>query len=230
MPPSPEANRPGRKYTANETSADIRSIRATWRRRARCDVRPRDVYVRLRTELDSPHAPGGERARRMGVAARLGGRGSGDRRASLVECDRLWFPINRIDMHYRHRVPRPPLDAFIESIWVYQNDPRPHALERIMPTGAAQLIVNLKEDQTRLYDPDFPSAGMSRPRVPCYPGCNPVSRSLIRQNRSTWQAWPSNREERCPSCVCPRTKRAMLTSRWITLGSPSVPPLSANAS
>ena len=59
-------------------------------------------------------------------------------------------------MRYRHRVPRPPLDAFIESIWVYQHDSRPHALERILPTGAAQLIINLKEDQTRLYDPEFP--------------------------------------------------------------------------
>ena len=60
-------------------------------------------------------------------------------------------------MPYRHRVPRPPLDSFVESIWVYQNDPRPHALERILPTGAAQLIVNLKEDQTRLYDPECPT-------------------------------------------------------------------------
>jgi AraC-like DNA-binding protein len=59
-------------------------------------------------------------------------------------------------MRYRHRVPKPPLDSFIEWIWVYQNDPRPHALERILPTGAAQLIVNLKEDQTRLYDPESP--------------------------------------------------------------------------
>ncbi len=59
-------------------------------------------------------------------------------------------------MRYRHRVPRPPLDSFVESIWVYQNDPCPHALERVLPTGAAQLIVNLKEDQTRLYDPEPP--------------------------------------------------------------------------
>ena len=59
-------------------------------------------------------------------------------------------------MRYRHRVPKPPLDSFIESIWAYQNDPLPHALERILPTGAAQLIVNLKEDQTRLYDPECP--------------------------------------------------------------------------
>ena len=59
-------------------------------------------------------------------------------------------------MPYRHRIPRPPLDSFIESIWVYHVDPIPHGLERVLPTGAAQLIVNLKEDQTRLYDPEFP--------------------------------------------------------------------------
>jgi AraC-like DNA-binding protein len=55
---------------------------------------------------------------------------------------------------FRHRVPRPPLDAFVEFIWVFDGDSRPVALERILPTGAAQLIVNLSEDQTRLYDPN----------------------------------------------------------------------------
>jgi hypothetical protein len=41
-------------------------------------------------------------------------------------------------------------------MWVYQSDPKPLSLERILPTGAAQLIVNLKEDRTRLYDPERP--------------------------------------------------------------------------
>jgi AraC-like DNA-binding protein len=58
-------------------------------------------------------------------------------------------------MYYRHRVPRPPLNSFVEWIWLYHNDARQHTLERILPTGAAQLIVNLKEDQTRLYDPEL---------------------------------------------------------------------------
>src|SRR5262245_54818401 len=57
---------------------------------------------------------------------------------------------------YYHRVPRPPLDAFVASIWLFRDGPRPHALERILPTGAAQLIVNLKEDRTRLYDRERP--------------------------------------------------------------------------
>jgi len=55
---------------------------------------------------------------------------------------------------YRHRRPRPPLDTAVELIWFYRNDPRPLALERILPSGTAQLIVNLKEDEIRAYDPD----------------------------------------------------------------------------
>ena len=47
-------------------------------------------------------------------------------------------------MLYRHRAPRPPLDQFVEAIWLFENQPQPLALERILPTGAAQLIVNLK--------------------------------------------------------------------------------------
>ena len=55
---------------------------------------------------------------------------------------------------YIDRVPNPPLDAFVASIWFCQGSPRPHTLERVLPFGAAQLIVNLKEDQTRVYRPE----------------------------------------------------------------------------
>lgn len=56
-------------------------------------------------------------------------------------------------MLFLHRNPAPPLDMFVASVWYCENDPRPNALERILPSGAAQLIVNLKEDQTRIYRP-----------------------------------------------------------------------------
>jgi AraC-like DNA-binding protein len=52
------------------------------------------------------------------------------------------------------RRPRPPLDLFVESVWICRQAPGPHRLERVLPTGASQVIVNLKEDQTRLYDPE----------------------------------------------------------------------------
>ncbi len=57
-------------------------------------------------------------------------------------------------MLYRVRRPGPPLDAVVEWVWVCRNDRRPHALERVLPSGSAQLIINLQEDQTRVYDPD----------------------------------------------------------------------------
>jgi len=64
-------------------------------------------------------------------------------------------------VHFYQRVPRPPLDAFVASIWVFRASPRPHALERVLPTGAAQLIVNLLEDRTRVYDPEWPERHVS---------------------------------------------------------------------
>ena len=64
-------------------------------------------------------------------------------------------------MNFYHRAPRPPLDAVIESIWAVRDSPRPHGLERVLPTGAAQLIVNLKEDRTRVYDPERPDQCIS---------------------------------------------------------------------
>jgi AraC-like DNA-binding protein len=59
-------------------------------------------------------------------------------------------------MDFQHRSPRAPLDRFVEAIWVCRAGPRPHTLERVLPTGAPQLIVNLKEDQTRLYGSEPP--------------------------------------------------------------------------
>jgi AraC-like DNA-binding protein len=58
-------------------------------------------------------------------------------------------------MVFRSRAPKPPLDTFVELIWLYYHpEPRPMALERVLPTGASQLIINLNEDQIRLYDPE----------------------------------------------------------------------------
>ena len=47
-------------------------------------------------------------------------------------------------MLFVHRAPAPPLDTFIASIWFCENEPKPFSLERVLPSGAAQLIVNLK--------------------------------------------------------------------------------------
>lgn len=55
-------------------------------------------------------------------------------------------------MLYLDRRPAPPLDAFVEALWLCRDAPRPHALERVLPNGSVQLIINLAEDQTRIYE------------------------------------------------------------------------------
>jgi AraC-like DNA-binding protein len=57
-------------------------------------------------------------------------------------------------MLYVDRVPSPPLDRFIASFWCCESAPRLFALERVLPSGAAQIIVNLREDRTRVYHPE----------------------------------------------------------------------------
>src|SRR5262249_41796689 len=54
-------------------------------------------------------------------------------------------------MVFTQRRPAPPLDVCIDAIWLCTSDRRPRALERILPSCGAQLIVNLAEDETRLY-------------------------------------------------------------------------------
>jgi AraC-like DNA-binding protein len=58
------------------------------------------------------------------------------------------------EMFFAYRTPRPPLDSLVTLMWICRQPAAPHALERTLPTGASQFIINLKEDRTRLYDPE----------------------------------------------------------------------------
>jgi AraC-like DNA-binding protein len=60
-------------------------------------------------------------------------------------------------MLYLTHIPRPPLSQFIHFFWLYEGYTQPHAKERILPTGEMQLVINLHEDQSRMYDRTDPS-------------------------------------------------------------------------
>lgn len=49
------------------------------------------------------------------------------------------------------RRPRPELAPFVEHLW-YLDEPLPPGRDRTIPTGAAQLVVNLAADRLRWYD------------------------------------------------------------------------------
>jgi AraC-like DNA-binding protein len=54
-------------------------------------------------------------------------------------------------MHFVQRRPSAPLDRHVDGVWFCRNTPGPRRLERVLPSGAPQLVVNLLEDQTRVY-------------------------------------------------------------------------------
>lgn len=54
-------------------------------------------------------------------------------------------------MVYRTHIPQPPLSDFVNLFWFYGGYDPPHARERILPTGTIELVINLREDETRVY-------------------------------------------------------------------------------
>jgi AraC-like DNA-binding protein len=55
---------------------------------------------------------------------------------------------------FHQRVPAPPLDVLVEKLWDWDMPPAAHQYERVLPQPGAQLIINLHEDQTRVYTDD----------------------------------------------------------------------------
>jgi AraC-like DNA-binding protein len=63
----------------------------------------------------------------------------------------------------RHYRPGPPLSALVDLFWYYAGFSRPHGKERLLPTGTIELVINLREDQVRTYDPDDTSICRQHP-------------------------------------------------------------------
>ena len=55
-------------------------------------------------------------------------------------------------MLYRRHTPTPRLARFVDCFWACSDAPA-HRRERILPSGTIELVVNLREDEIRVYDP-----------------------------------------------------------------------------
>jgi len=56
-------------------------------------------------------------------------------------------------MQFFAHIPKPPLSNFVELFWFYDGySPGPHSKERLMPDGSIELVINLKQDEARIYD------------------------------------------------------------------------------
>jgi AraC-like DNA-binding protein len=55
-------------------------------------------------------------------------------------------------MRYLAHIPAPPLAEFVEHLWSLSDAPT-HAMERIVPSGTQELVINLHENEFRIYEP-----------------------------------------------------------------------------
>jgi AraC-like DNA-binding protein len=56
-------------------------------------------------------------------------------------------------MQFFTHIPPPPLSNFVEILWFYHGYfAGSHNKERLMPDGSIELVINLKEDEARIYD------------------------------------------------------------------------------
>jgi AraC-like DNA-binding protein len=50
-------------------------------------------------------------------------------------------------------IPQPPLSNFVDLFWFYDSySPGQHSKERLMPDGSIELVINLNENEARIYD------------------------------------------------------------------------------
>jgi AraC-like DNA-binding protein len=57
-------------------------------------------------------------------------------------------------VRYIARPPAAALAPFVDYLWALRDADAPHARERIVPSGTLELVVNLDEDELRIYDGD----------------------------------------------------------------------------
>jgi AraC-like DNA-binding protein len=55
-------------------------------------------------------------------------------------------------MLYLTHIPRPPLAEFVELLWLSERRVAAHAMERCLPTGTVELVIDLRDDGLRLHD------------------------------------------------------------------------------
>jgi AraC-like DNA-binding protein len=55
-------------------------------------------------------------------------------------------------MSFEIRVPKPPLSQYVAMLWHCEGYAVPHAFERVLPSGTAQMLITLTDEPLRVYD------------------------------------------------------------------------------
>src|SRR5215216_5354459 len=66
------------------------------------------------------------------------------------------FAISEIDTIFNFYKPKPPLSKFVDSLWLCKAHDAVHNIERILPTGTLELVINLRQNELSFYDSERP--------------------------------------------------------------------------
>jgi AraC-like DNA-binding protein len=73
-------------------------------------------------------------------------------------------------MRYAVHKPRPLLYDFVDNLWSLSDAPA-HAREQILPSGTIELVINLQQNEFRIYDSELVGDGCRRFRGAIVSGC-----------------------------------------------------------
>ena len=59
-------------------------------------------------------------------------------------------------MRFSSHKPAAFLADFVDNFWLYEGYEAEHVNERILPTGTIELVINLRENELRIYNADEP--------------------------------------------------------------------------
>src|SRR5215469_10360173 len=120
-------------------------------------------------------------------------------------------------MLYRSYKPPHPLGDFVDDLWLYDDYAQPHLKVWILPSGTIELVINLRENVFRIYDPACPE------RYQAFSGRNGLGRvQLDLRDRHTggrfrrWRALQTGRRVPVSRSACQRiggsSRRSMETA------------------
>ena len=66
------------------------------------------------------------------------------------------FSISNIETIFNFYKPKPPLSKFVDNFWLYEGFEAEQKTGRILPTGTLELVINLRQNELRFYDPERP--------------------------------------------------------------------------
>ncbi len=60
-------------------------------------------------------------------------------------------------MPFQSTIPPQPLASYVQLFWIMEGEQPTHGMERVLPDGCVELVINLREGRIRAYDPRDPS-------------------------------------------------------------------------